>query len=104
MNLLSNFKPPRKVAILGSLLLVASPAFALLGFDIVYDPSEVAQTINNLRQAIQIALNTKQTLATMQANLKNFSFKTMWQTAKMTVMADAVQNTYGETGGWNTAL
>ncbi len=104
MNLLSNFKPPRKVAILGSLLLVASPAFALLGFDIVYDPSEVAQTINNLRQAIQIALNTKQTLVTIQANLRSFSVKSIWQTARASILTDAVHNTYGETAGWNSAL
>jgi hypothetical protein len=104
MKLLSTLKMHRKAALFGGLLLTASPAFALLGFDIVYDPTEVAQTINNLNQAIQIALNTKQTLATMQANLKNFSFKHLWQTEKATILTDTIHNTYGETAGWNSAL
>lgn len=104
MKLVPVLTARHKAVVLAGLLLAATPAFALLGFDIVYDPTEVAQTINNLRQAIQIALNTKQTLATMQANLKNFSFKHIWQTAKATMMMDAVQNTYGETAGWNSAL
>jgi type IV secretion system protein TrbJ len=104
MKLLSTLKTHRKPAVLGGLLLVATPAFAFLGFDIVYDPTEVAQTINNLKQAIQIALNTKQTLATMEANLKSFSVKHIWQTAKAGILTDAVHNTYGETSGWNSAL
>lgn len=85
-------------------LVLTTPAFALFGFDIVYDPTEVAQTIANLKQAIQIALTTKQSLAMMQANLKNFSLKTAWQTTKSSLMAEAVQNSYGETAGWNAAL
>lgn len=105
MNVFSSLKAHRKAAVLGTLLLIASPAFALFGIgDIVFDPTEVAQTINNVKQAIQIALNTKQTLATMEANLKNFSVKNIWQTAKATFLTDAVHNTYGETAGWNSAL
>lgn len=104
MNLPATLKRHRKAAALGGFLLVASPAFALFGFEVVYDPAEVAQTINNLKQTIQIALNAKQTLATMQANVKSFSAKHIWQTAKATILNDAVHNTYGETAGWNPAL
>jgi hypothetical protein len=42
-------------------------------------------------------------LTTMQANLKNFSFKTMWQPTQATIMAESAHNSYGETVGWNTA-
>lgn len=87
-----------------AVLLVVTPALAQFGMSIVYDPSEVTQTIANLKQAIQIALTTQQTLTTMQANLKNFSFKTMWQTGRATMLADSVANTFGETAGWNSAL
>jgi type IV secretion system protein TrbJ len=101
---LSILKNRKKLIGIAAVLLVVTPAVAQFGMSIVYDPSEVTQTIANLKQAIQIALTTKQSLATMQANLKNFSFKTMWQTGKATMMADAVNNTFGETAGWNTAL
>jgi type IV secretion system protein TrbJ len=89
---------------IAAVLLAVTPALAQFGMSIVYDPSEVTQTIANLKQAIQIALTTKQSLATMQANLKNFSFKTMWQTGRATMLADSVHNTFGETAGWNSAL
>src|SRR5689334_11060734 len=94
----------RKFLAIAAGLMVATPAFALFGFDIVYDPTEVAQTIANLKQAIQIALTTKQTLATVQANLKNFSFKSLWRTTKANLLNETVHDSYGETAGWNPAL
>jgi type IV secretion system protein TrbJ len=100
-----SFKHPRKASIVAALLIGAvTPSLAQFGFSIVQDPTEIAQTINNLKQAIQIALTTKQSLATMQANLKNFSFKNVWQTAKTTIVAETVHDSYGETAGWDTAL
>jgi type IV secretion system protein TrbJ len=100
-----SFKNHRKASIVAALMIGAvTPALAQFGFSIVQDPAEIAQTINNLKQAIQIALTTKQTLATVQANLKNFSFKSLWQTGKAQIMAESVNNSYGETAGWSTAL
>ncbi len=101
---LSRLKNSKRVFALCGVLAFTTPAFALFGFDIVYDPTEVAQTIANLKQAIQIALTTKQSLATMQANLKSFPWMNVWRTAKATLMNETVQDTYGETAGWNAAL
>lgn len=101
---LPSFKTHRKAFIGAALFTIATPAFGLFGFSIVYDPTEVAQTIANVKQAIQTALNTKQALTTMEANLKNFNVKTLWQTAQATLMAENAHNTYGETAGWNPAM
>lgn len=99
------FKSNRKLGVVTIILvLFVAPVLAQFGVAIVENPTETAQVINNLKQAIQIALTTKQSLATMQANLKTFSFKTMWQTGRAMMLADSVNNTFGETAGWNSAL
>lgn len=89
----------RIVALTGAALL-CTPAF---GF-IVFDPTVAANIVKEIKQSIQAVATAKATYATIQANLKNFTFKNLWRTTKATLMAEAVQDTYGETAGWNTAL
>jgi|SRR5579883_688766 hypothetical protein len=80
--------------------LLCTPAF---GF-IVFDPTVAANIVKEIKQSIQAVATAKATYATMQANLKNFTWKNVWRTAKATLMNESVQDTYGETAGWDTAL
>lgn len=101
-----NFRRPRTLLIVaGTFLLLSTPAFALFGLgDIVFDPSVYGQAIAEVKQAIQMVNTAKAQFATIQANLKSFSFKELWRTAYGQVSNENVSNRYGETAGWNVAL
>ena len=93
----------RKVVLaIAFLALIATPSFAY-GF-IVFDPSVYAQAIAQVRQALQMVTTAKASLSTIQANLKSFTFKRIWQTTQSKILTSTVQNRYGETNGWNAAL
>ena len=83
-----------------ALLLVATPGF---GF-IVFDPTVAANVIKEIKESIQAVSTAKSTLSTLQANVKSFSLKKLWQTAQGTLPPATVGNLYGETAGWSTAL
>ena len=93
----------RKVVLATAVLaLIATPGFAF-GF-IVFDPSVYAQAVTQVRQAFQMVATTRASLNTMQANLKSFTFKRLWQTTHSAMLNASVRNRYGETNGWNAAL
>jgi len=93
----------RKVVLAtAALALIATPGFAF-GF-IVFDPSVYAQAVTQVRQAIQMVATTKASLNTIQANLKSFTFKRLWQTTHSAMLNASVRNRYGETNAWNAAL
>ena len=92
----------RVVIAIAALALLVTPGFAF-GI-IVFDPSVYAQAAAEVRQAIQMLTTAKASLSTIQANLKSFTFKRMWQTTQSKILTATVQNRYGETNGWNAAL
>jgi hypothetical protein len=93
----------RKVVLATAVLaLIATPGFAF-GF-IVFDPSVYAQAVAQVRQAIQMVSTAKLSLNTIEANLKSFTFKRIWQTAHSAMLNASVRNRYGETNAWNAAL
>ncbi len=93
----------QKTVAVAAVFLTASPAFAFFG-GIVYDPTVAADVIKDVQQAIKAVGLAKSTLSTIQANVKSFSFKKLWQTVQSAFPADHVQDKYGETAGWDTAL
>ncbi len=104
MKLIGN-NQRRPLSRAAAFLLLATPAFALFGVgDLVFDPSVYAEAIAQVQQAIQMVQTAQSTLTTIQANLQNFTWKSLWRTAQSTLPADSVQNRYGETAGWDTAL
>ena len=97
--------PRTKLFRLGAILLAATPAFAIFGIpDLVFDPSVFGQTVTEVEQAIQMVTTAKASLAEFKANLKSISRKSLWQPPQGTILNDNVQNSYGETAGWSTAL
>jgi type IV secretion system protein TrbJ len=96
--------PTRRKVVLATAVvaLIATPGFAF-GF-IVFDPSVYAQAVTQVRQAIQMVNTAKLSLNMMQANLKSFTFKRLWQTANSAMLNASVRNRYGETNAWNAAL
>ena len=93
----------RKVVLATAVLaLIATPGFAY-GF-IVFDPSVYAQAVAQVRQALQMVTTAKASLSTMQANLKSFTFKRVWQTTQSVMLNANVYNRYGETNAWSAAL
>ena len=99
---LSSHNHRRVVIATAAVAILATPGFAF-GF-IVFDPSVYAQAVTQVRQAIQMVSTAKLSLNTIQANLKSFTFKRLWQTAHGAILNASVQNRYGETNGWNAAL
>jgi hypothetical protein len=93
----------RKVALATALLtLIAAPGLAF-GL-IVFDPSVYAQAVAQVNQAIQLVNTAKLSLNTIQANLKSFTVKKLWQTAHGAMLSASVRNQYGETNAWDAAL
>jgi hypothetical protein len=93
------------------LLATATPSFALFGFDIVFDPSSygelVTQYATQYKSYLQILTQTQTALnqfKTIEANLKSFSFKQLWQTQLNSLKQLTVGNQFGETNGMTVAL
>jgi type IV secretion system protein TrbJ len=81
-----------------SLLLVATPAFALFGVgDIVFDPTSYASLVQQLT-TIQMQYNM------LKNNIEHFSFKQEWQTTLHALENVNVANMFGETAGIKIAL
>ena len=90
----------RRNVIIGAIIVASTvtPAFAILGVgDIVFDPTSYAQLVSQLA-------TVESQLRTMEANAKNFSTKSMWQTTLMALENVNVPNLFGETSGMSVAL
>ena len=81
-----------------SLLLVATPSFALFGVgDVVFDPTSYASLVQQLT-TIQMQYNM------LKNNIEHFSAKQLWQTELHVLENVNVANMFGETAGIKVAL
>jgi hypothetical protein len=81
-----------------SLLLVATPSFALFGVgNIVFDPTSYASLVQQLT-TIQMQYNM------LKNNIEHFSLKQEWQTTLLALENVNVANMFGETAGIKVAL
>ena len=89
----------RKWLIAGaSLLLTATPSFALFGIgDIVFDPTSYASLVSQLT-----TLQTQYTM--LKNNIEHFSLKQQWQTTLTALKNVNVANMFGETNGLSIAF
>jgi len=96
----------------GLFLAAATPGFALFGLgDIVFDPTSYGELITQYKTQyssyLQIVSQTQTALnqlKTIEANLKSFSFKQLWQTQLNSLKQLTVGNQFGETNGMTGAL
>jgi hypothetical protein len=81
-----------------TLLLAATPSFALLGVgDVVFDPTSYASLVQQLA-AIQMQYNM------LKNNIEHFSAKQLWQTELHVLENVNVASMFGETAGIKIAL
>jgi type IV secretion system protein TrbJ len=101
-----NLTKRRKYILTGAIVLAtATPSFALLGFgDIVFDPSNYAQAISQVRALTSMLSTATNQYNTIKSNVQNFSFKNLWKTQVNSVKTAFVPNTFGETNGMSSAL
>jgi hypothetical protein len=95
----------------GAVVTVSTPAFALFGFDIVFDPSSYGELVSQyatqyesylqLVNQAQTALNN---LTAFENNIRSFSIKQFWQTQLNSLKTVNVGNQFGETNGMTAAL
>ena len=91
-------KNRRRLVVGAALFLVTVPSFAIFGVgDIVFDPSNWAQAVQEVTMATQ-------TYNTVSNNLRYFSAKSIWNTAKSQFTLVNVENKLGETAGLQNTL
>ena len=91
-------KNKRQLIIGIGLFAVATPSFAIFGVgDVVLDPSNWTEAVQELTMATK-------TYSTVTNNLRYFSAKTLWNTAKSQLSLANVENKLGETAGLQNTL